>query len=245
MFDMKVLFQISLWIISVTILLPSIGFSKNVPIPKLLLQSKQLILVVTPNLNVVQGKAQLFQRKEISDKWQAIGKDFPIVVGQKGMAFKKKEGDYKSPVGVFPLGKEFGFVPIKNKAIKMQYIPITNTTVCVDDPTSNYYNKIIDSSKVSDEWKSGEPMNQIKGYQYGLVINYNTRYRVSGKGSCVFMHIWQNNLEGTAGCTAMSKQNIKKIVFWLNPLDKPVLVQLPQIEYDQLKMKWLLPALEN
>jgi len=245
MFNMRNLLKIAFWFFAITLFFCNTGFAEKVSIPKLLLQSKQLILVISPNENSVQGKAQLFERRNSNEKWQPVENVFPIVLGQKGMTFQKNEGDYKSPEGVFSLGTTFGFSPVKIKKIKMNYLPITNSTVCVDDASSQYYNEIIDTAKTTEEWNSDEQMSHYPGYQYGLVINFNTRNRTPGKGSCVFMHIWDNKHFGTAGCTAMSKQNMQKIIIWLDPLDKPVLVQLSKKKYQQIKNKWMLPNLNR
>jgi L,D-peptidoglycan transpeptidase YkuD (ErfK/YbiS/YcfS/YnhG family) len=62
----------------------------------------------------------------------------------------------------------------------------------------------------------------IPQYNYGFVINYNTK-RVRGKGSAVFFHIAHGNY--TLGCTATSKSKVVSFLKWLDPKKKPVIIQ--------------------
>jgi hypothetical protein len=39
----------------------------------------------------------------------------------------------------------------------------------------------------------------------------------------------------------MSQPHMLAILRWLDPVKQPVLVQLPESEYQQLKTPWLLP----
>jgi D-alanyl-D-alanine dipeptidase len=78
-------------------------------------------------------------------------------------------------------------------------------------------------------------------YRLGIVVEHNTDPREPGGGSCIFMHIWKGADTGTSGCTAMTIANIQALLAWLNPDDEPVLVQLPEAEYERLKKNWQLP----
>ena len=135
----------------------------------------------------------------------------------------------------------FGFDPVEHIAIKMPYFTIKDSTICEDDPTSNYYNQIIDESKISrPDWNTREPMRSTKDYRWGIVINYNKKPPIPKRGSCVFLHIG-NPSSGTAGCTAMSEFRLKKLIYWLKRNDNPVLVQLTKSNYQQLRSNWNLP----
>ena len=64
-----------------------------------------------------------------------------------------------------------------------------------------------------------------------------------GNGSCIFMHIWENDHSGTAGCTAMTEANLLKILNWIRAEKHPLLVQFPKNEYDKIKDRFELPKL--
>jgi D-alanyl-D-alanine dipeptidase len=55
------------------------------------------------------------------------------------------------------------------------------------------------------------------------------------------MHIWGGSTEPTAGCTAMKESDILKLIGFLDKIKNPILVQVPQSEYDKLKGMYKLP----
>jgi len=223
---------------------------------KLLEQSKQLVVVFTPNWQSVNGKLQLYQRARPASAWVAIGNPLPVVVGRKGLGWGvelaknkwpgpvKKEGDERSPVGVFGLGPVFGYESYPSTPIKLDYFPLTETSVCVDDEKSHYYNQVLDSSKIQKpDWSSGEQMRQVPLYNWGSVIQYNSEAAVSGAGSCIFLHIWRGIDRGTAGCVAMDETQLVKLLATLDPDQKPLVVLLSEPAYQLIKKEWDLPQL--
>ncbi|MDM7923323.1 MAG: hypothetical protein QUS14_13575, partial [Pyrinomonadaceae bacterium] len=82
-------------------------------------ESLQAVVVVTDNWTATRGTAQLFERTGPNTKWTSAGDAFPVVVGRTGLAWAqdsaperaaefKREGDGKSPAGMFPLTYVFG-----------------------------------------------------------------------------------------------------------------------------------------
>ena len=78
-------------------------------------------------------------------------------------------------------------------------------------------------------------------YKYGVVIDYNLSNTEAGKGSCIFLHIWRSAKDGTLGCTAVEENVMKGILSWLDISHKPILVQAPENEYNELKKRYFLP----
>jgi D-alanyl-D-alanine dipeptidase len=215
--------------------------------------SKQLIVVITDSWNATNGQLQRFERKNNHQSWHAVGHPWPVIVGKNGLGWAanlqqyvgpvKKEGDNKAPAGIFKLNTAFGFAAAADKKIKLLYVQITPSIVCVDDQRSTYYGQIIDSNKVKKDWHSGEIMSQYpKQYQQGIVVNYNTDGKMLGAGSCIFLHVRGDIENGTAGCTAMTLSNIQRLSDWLVLKANPMLVQLPKGQYLQLQKRWGLPA---
>jgi len=194
-----------------------------------------------------------------------MGEAIPIVVGSRGMGWGigligagypaariesepiKREGDGKSPAGVFALGTAFGDAAQPLPGIKLPYLTLTPTIECVDDITSKNYNRIVDRSTVTPDWNSSEHMRDVgEAYRWGIVIDHNatvpggTAPRPGG-GSCVFLHIWHSSDSGTAGCTAMMKSDLESLLLWLDPARRPVIVQLPEAAYQRLAGRWSLP----
>jgi len=224
--------------------------------------STQMIVVTTPDWSTVAGQLQRFERTRPGKHWKAVGSPVTIVVGKSGMAWGaglapsdspiprnlqdpvKKEGDGKSPAGVFRLSTAFGYSAQSLQGLKLPYIPLTPTVECVDDPASRFYNRIVDRAALTPDWNSSEQMaSEGEAYRWGAVIDHNANPAVPGVGSCVFLHIWAGPGLGTAGCTAMPQEQLEPILAWLDPAASPILVQLPQPQYKKLKKPWHLPTL--
>lgn len=220
--------------------------------------ARQAVVVTTKDWNAVTGQARLFERRTAKSKWSVIGKSFPIVVGKNGMAWGdglhelpsdtgrvrlKTEGDGKAPAGAFRLTSAFGSRP-KPDFVKFPYTKLTESVECVDDVKSSNYNLIVDRLKIGNsDWTSSEKMLAVgEQYDLGVFVAHNSE-RQTGGGSCIFLHIWKDAATGTAGCTAMARENIESVLRFLDPAKNPVLIQIPEDSYTRFQTKWNLPKL--
>lgn len=222
--------------------------------------SRQLVVVTTPGWDSTTGTLQRFERARNGDAWHAVGTATPIVVGRTGLAWgigfdavagaqasapRKREGDGRSPAGVFPLDTVFGFQPLAaSPAVGLPYVSLTDQTDCVDDPSSVHYNTVVARDRVSRvDWSSAERMRSIDQYKLGVIVGYNAAPPVPGRGSCIFLHIWSGPASTTAGCTALDARELGAVVAWLDASRRPMLVQLTASEYQRLRGRWDLPEL--
>jgi D-alanyl-D-alanine dipeptidase len=225
----------------------------NSSLSESLAESRQLVLVTTSDWQVVDGEMRLYERDSIDGDWKMVGQKISVVVGRNGMAWGnglhggaiqegpvKQEGDGCSPAGVFRLSSTFGYAP-PDKAgdARLPYIQAIATLECVDDPQSAHYNRIVNRAGVENpDWKSSERMlRDDDQYRWGVVVDHNSEC-APGCGSCVFMHIWEAPGKGTAGCSAMSSTSIERLLRWLDARKRPILVQLPQNEFERLREAW-------
>ena len=221
------------------------------PYREILQKTEQAIVVTTPGWNVVDGSLIRYEKQD--GKWKQVGDKIPIVVAKNGLGWDalielpsasgepvKKEGDGRSPAGVFKIPELFGFDPESPDA-KMPYHPLTEYTECVDDVNSRSYNQVVDLDKMSGkDWDSSEKMRTIEVYLHGAVVDYNPA-KIPGAGSCIFLHIWKGSGRGTAGCTAMEEDNLKSVLGWLDEKKNPVLIQFPAPLYQRIRESWQLP----
>ena len=126
-------------------------------------------------------------------------------VGKNGID-KIKEGDKKTPTGIYGFSKAFGIK--KNPGSKIKYIKLNKYYYWSGD--RRYYNQMIDIRKVKAS-RLGEHLIDYKPhYNYALAIDYNKK-GVYKKGSAIFLHCTGKN-PYTAGCVAVKEKNMKKII---------------------------------
>jgi L,D-peptidoglycan transpeptidase YkuD (ErfK/YbiS/YcfS/YnhG family) len=217
---------------------------------------KQLLVVKTAGLDSLQGQLATYDWSDEKQAWLLASEAVPMVVGYKGLAWGeglqeeyfnqkpyKKEGDKRSPAGIFYVSSLFGYGNAADLgALKMPYLQADSTVFCVDDTHSKFYNRIVDVDSVSKDWQSAEPMlMDSEYYKYGAVIDYNYPKTDTGKGSCIFLHVWFNAHSGTYGCTAIDINYMKHILLWLDKSKNPILIQAPEKDYEAFKKKYFLP----
>jgi len=218
--------------------------------------SRQCLVVTSRDWGSTTGELQAFERAP-ADSWKPVEAAVPVTLGKKGLGWgaglfpapktgpHKVEGDNKATAGIFRLGPAFGYAAADRASwIKLPYVPLTKNTEGVDDPRSRYYNQLVDRTKVAEvDWRSSEKMLRTDNlYKWGLFVAHNPGAK-PGAGSCIFLHIWRNSTAATAGCTAMPEQNLVKLLRWLDRAAHPVLIQLPQHEYEALPPRLNLPTL--
>lgn len=201
---------------------------------------RQVLYVTAADRQTTAAELQMLERTPTKD-WQAAGTAIPARIGRNGMAWGhgefalpapvgwriKKEGDGCAPAGVFRITQSFGAEP-QPGWLKLPYLHCTAHHWGIDDVRSKHYNQIVDDRTVACDWTGPETMVPSIGcYKLGAVIAHNPS-NTPGFGSCIFMHIWQGENVPTAGCTAMSEANLRKLLAWLDPHANPCLVQLVQ-----------------
>lgn len=175
-------------------------------------------IIVVKSLGGIKANMTLCQRHGAI--WKPMfTPTFSTVVGKNGVASigKKKEGDLKTPAGLYPIGEAFGTQPL---ALKMDYKYITADDKFIDDINSKSYNTWVSGST---DAKSYESM-LIEPYNYGAVINYNMNPTIAGKGSAIFIHLWRSPNSPTAGCIALEKKHLLMMLHWLDKAQHPYIL---------------------
>ncbi|MDM5200780.1 L,D-transpeptidase family protein [Fictibacillus enclensis] len=185
-------------------------------------KAKQIVFVTADKADEFTGKITAYEY--VKKKW--VKKySMPAVIGKNGISPAKKEGDGKSPAGIYDIGRSFGTVK-KPSGITLKYTKTDQYDYWVDDVTSKDYNKwIVYKGDPNKRWKSFERMQLEPLYHYGAVIEYNMDPIVKGDGSAIFFHVWRASDKPTAGCTATSKENVLQLLRWMDPSKKPVFIQ--------------------
>jgi L,D-peptidoglycan transpeptidase YkuD (ErfK/YbiS/YcfS/YnhG family) len=135
---------------------------------------------------------------------------FRCALGKNGIGKKIKEGDNITPRGTFKITKIY-YRPDKIKKLITFFkkIKIKKNMGWCDDPKSKFYNKQI---KLPYKF-SHERLYRIDNiYDIIAVLNYNINPIIKNKGSAIFLHIAKNNYKLTAGCVAIKKNNLIKLL---------------------------------
>ena len=98
---------------------------------------------------------------------------------------------------------------IKNITTLLKKRKIKKNIGWCDDPISNLYNKEI---KLPSKFNHEKLYRNDSLYDLILVLNYNTRPVVKNKGSAIFIHIAKKKFAPTAGCIALKKKDLIKLL---------------------------------
>ena len=143
---------------------------------------------------------------------------FRCAVGKKGLTFNKKEGDKKTPKGLFEIDKlYFRKDRIKKVNTKIKSIPIRKSIGWCDDITNaRKYNRPI---KVSKKIKYEKMYRKDTSYDLVIPLKYNFSKPRLGKGSAIFLHLTKH-YKATAGCIAISKNDFLILLRLINKKTK-------------------------
>lgn len=129
-------------------------------------------------------------------------------VGQNGIN-KKRQGDRKTPVGIYHITMAFGRKKSPGTA-GISYTKLNKYHYWSCEKAT--YNQFIDVRDLGRKQMSGEHLIEYKPwYNYALATDYNKKC-VYLKGAGIFLHCVGGGRKYTAGCVAVSQTNMKKIV---------------------------------
>jgi len=145
----------------------------------------------------------------------------PVALGRGGIPANKREGDGGTPRGVFhPLRlwwradrhtRPRTFLPVR---------AITSEDAWCEDPNDRHYNRPVrlERGRGGDRLRREDHL-----YDFIVEIDHNTRPRVTGRGSAVFLHLARENFGSTAGCVSMTRSAMLQLLQRLGPRTKIVI----------------------
>ena len=130
---------------------------------------------------------------------------FKCCIGKNGLTKNKKEGDKRTPKGIFKIENlYFRKDRLKKPLTLLKCVEIKrNMGWCNDIKYPKKYNKLFKIEKNVKHEKL-----KRKDYKYDLIIpiKYNFKNPVVGKGSCIFIHLTKN-YKPTAGCVGRAQND--------------------------------------
>ena len=129
---------------------------------------------------------------------------FRCCIGEKGKFIMKKEGDFKTPKGIFKIENlYFRKDRIKKPKTQLKCIEIKKNMGWCNDRKSKDYNKLI---KTNTKYTHEKLFRKDEKYDLLIPIKYNFKKPIPGKGSCIFLHLTKN-YKPTKGCIAIIKKD--------------------------------------
>lgn len=213
----------------------------------------QLVVVRSPSFSDFHARVQRYERAP-GKAFRGVGAAMRAVLGSAGYGWGdgvhgqgaprgregplKREGDLRSPAGIFALGTVHGYGT--RPALQLRYQESNDAQRCVDDPGSAHYNHVVSIAGISETWRSAEHMLRTDDmYELALDLEHNKAPVVPGHGSCIFAHVWGGPNVPVTGCTALAKSDLRSLLTWLKP--GALWVALPEPEYQALRSAWGLP----
>jgi len=194
------------------------------------INSKQIIIAYSNNKKTHEGI--LFGVELVGETWKTTFDTISCTFGKNGFAEpdRKIEGDGKTPSGTFEIGSAFGY---KNDLdVDMDFIELSDNQYWISDTNSQMYNKLVDydpGDPFSEKMKRNDHL-----YKYGIIIEYNTKNTIKGKGSAIFIHIERKKGSPTTGCIAVSDTNIKNLIGWIKPgMNTTIIMGAVEFEYSK------------
>ena len=130
---------------------------------------------------------------------------FRCCIGKQGSTRKKKEGDKKTPIGIFGIENLYFRKDRKKKpSTLLKCIKIKkNMGWCDDVRFPKKYNKLF---KIDKKVKHEKLERKDYRYDFLIPIKYNFNKPITGMGSCIFIHLTKD-YKPTAGCVALKEKD--------------------------------------
>ncbi len=153
--------------------------------------------------------------KDAEGKWKEIFTT-PGCIGKNGL-FKEKEGDKKTPAGVYHFNYAFGIADDPGCVFPYRKVCEDDYWSC-DQRDGHHYNEMVNIKDFPDlDIKNSEHLIEFTTqYQYCMNISWNEKGE-EGKGSAIFLHCLGPAKPYTEGCVAIPRdkmitamQNVKK-----------------------------------
>ena len=142
---------------------------------------------------------------------------FKCCIGKNGSNSLKIEGDKSTPKGIFTLGLLY----FRKDRCKKVITKIQKKTIhpkigwCNDAKNKNYNKEIIVNNIIYHE----KLYRKDNKYDILLVIKYNYKKVILGKGSAIFIHLTKD-YKPTSGCVALKLKDFLILLKLLNKKNK-------------------------
>jgi len=145
----------------------------------------------------------------------AGGQTLRVALGRSGIRGLKREGDGGTPIGTFrPIRLWWRADRLQRPRTLLPVRRIGPDDAWCEEPSDRRYNRAFKRS-------ANEPGDRLRRedglYDLIIEIDHNTRPRVAGLGSAVFIHVARGAFGPTAGCVALGRDDLRKLLSRIGP----------------------------
>jgi L,D-peptidoglycan transpeptidase YkuD (ErfK/YbiS/YcfS/YnhG family) len=145
----------------------------------------------------------------------AGGQTISVALGSGGIRANKREGDGGTPKGTFRPRRLWWradrhprpqtFLPVR---------AIGAEDAWCEDPSDRHYNQPV---RLNSKQRGDRLWRDDHLYDFIVEIDHNTRPRIAGRGSAVFLHLARKDFSPTAGCVSMTRGAMLRLLKRLGP----------------------------
>lgn len=142
----------------------------------------------------------------------------PCALGRSGSRALKREGDGASPIGLWPVREVlYRSDRMQRPITRLPLRPISSTDGWCDAVGDRNYNRRVQHPYGAS---AEEMMRTDALYDLVVVLGYNDRPRIQGRGSAIFMHVARPDWKPTAGCIGLRRCDLVRVVGFLDRSSK-------------------------
>jgi L,D-peptidoglycan transpeptidase YkuD (ErfK/YbiS/YcfS/YnhG family) len=134
----------------------------------------------------------------------------PAALGRGGIRADKREGDGGTPRGRFhPIRLWWRADRLARPRTLLPVRMIGRNQAWCEDPADRRYNRpfIRSANEPGDRLWRDDSL-----YDLVLEIDHNVRPRIAGRGSAVFVHVARPGFTPTAGCVALGRHDLRRLL---------------------------------
>lgn len=139
----------------------------------------------------------------------------PVAIGRTGIKANKVEGDGATPRGRFRAVRLWWRADRHPRpATALPVRRIRPEDGWCENPADRHYNQPVRlaAGSMADRLTRADHL-----YDFIVELDHNTRPRVAGRGSAVFIHAARPGLAPTAGCVALKLPELRRLIARLGP----------------------------
>lgn len=177
-------------------------------------------------VNTYGTQATLILREWDGREWVQLFETDNVYIGANGAGTNYGEGKSVTPMGTFDIGFCYG---LNLPNTQLEFKRVTENSVFVDDPESEYYNMLVDKNALSGNVSYENTYKQFaesRYYSTCIFIEHNGDGKTVGsaekyKGSVITICGINGELKPTLGCIDISSQDMAELLRYLDASKNP------------------------